>query len=81
MDIKVLGKGCPKCQRLEELAREAADELGIAPTIAHVREMDEILSYDVLSTPGLVIDGEVKSAGRLPRKEEIVAWLRAAQAG
>jgi small redox-active disulfide protein 2 len=81
MDIKVLGKGCPKCQRLEDLTREAADVLGIEASITHVRDMNAILSYDVISTPGLVINGEVKSAGRLPRKEEIAAWIRAAQAG
>ena len=78
MEIKVLGTGCPKCRRLEEIAREALAEAGVAATIDHVTSMDEIMAYDVLSTPGLVIDGEVKSAGRLPRKEEIVAWIRAA---
>jgi small redox-active disulfide protein 2 len=78
MEIKVLGMGCPKCKRLEELAREAVAETGVAATITHVTTMDEIMAYEVLSTPGLVIDEEVKSAGRLPRKEEIVAWIRAA---
>jgi small redox-active disulfide protein 2 len=80
MEIKVLGTGCPKCQRLEELARQAVDELGVEATIAHIRDMNDILSYDVVSTPGLVIEGEVKSAGRLPRKEEIFEWIRAAEA-
>jgi small redox-active disulfide protein 2 len=80
MEIKVLGTGCPKCQRLEEMARQTVDELGVEATIAHVRDMNDILSYDVVSTPGLVIEGEVKSAGRLPRKEEIAEWIRAAGA-
>ena len=77
MEIKVLGTGCPKCRRLEELALEALAETGVVATIDHVTSMDEIMAYDILSTPGLVINGEVKSAGRLPRKEEIVAWIRA----
>ena len=76
MEIKILGKGCPKCKRLEELAREAAAELGAAVTFTKVKDMDEILSYDISSTPGLVIDGEVKSAGRIPRKGEIAAWIQ-----
>ena len=76
MEIKVLGKGCPKCKRLEELAREAAADLGVEATITKVKDMDEILAYDVMSTPGLVIDGAVKSSGRIPRKEEILTWIR-----
>ncbi len=77
--IKVLGKGCPKCQRLEQLAHAALEDAGIDDaTIVHVRDMDAIMAYPILSTPGLVIDEELKSSGRLPRKEEIVAWLREA---
>jgi small redox-active disulfide protein 2 len=77
MEIKVLGIGCPKCKRLEELAREAAAEAGVEAAITHVTNMDQIMAYDVLSTPGLVIDEQLKCSGRLPRKEEIVAWIRA----
>ena len=75
MEIKVLGKGCPKCKRLENLAREEAADLAIDTTITKVKEMDQILAYDVMMTPGLVIDGEVKSAGRVPRREEIRSWI------
>ena len=78
MEIKVLGMGCPKCKKLEALAREAVDELGMEATIAKVHDMDAILAYDVASTPALVIDGQVKASGRLPRKDEIVAWIQAA---
>ena len=80
MEIRILGKGCRQCQRLEELARQAVTEAGVEATISHVRDMNEIMAYDVLSTPGLVIDEVVKSAGRIPRKEEIVEWIRAAGA-
>jgi len=79
MEIKVLGTGCPKCKRLEQLAREAAAELGVEATFTKVQDMDEILTYDIMSTPGLVIDGELKSSGRIPRKAEIAEWIRAAQ--
>ena len=79
MEIKILGTGCPKCQRLEELARDAASELGVEATFIKVKDLDDILAYDIVSTPGLVIDEEVKSSGRIPRKEEIVGWLRVAQ--
>lgn len=80
MVIKVLGTGCPKCQRLEELVRQALQETGIAAKIEHIRDFDEILAYNVMTTPGLVIDEKVVCSGRLPRKEEIVGWLRAAAA-
>jgi len=79
MEIKVLGTGCPKCKRLEQLAREAAAELGVEATFTKVQDMDEILTYDIMSTPGLVIDGELKSSGRIPRKAEIAEWIRAAR--
>jgi small redox-active disulfide protein 2 len=78
MHIKVLGKGCPKCQRLEKLAREAAVEAGIEATITKVKEMDDILAYGVAMTPALVIDEELKCSGRIPPKHEIVAWIQAA---
>jgi small redox-active disulfide protein 2 len=78
MEIKILGTGCPKCKRLETLAREAAEEAGVEATFTKVDDMDGILAYDIMSTPGLVIDEEVKSSGRLPRKAEIIEWLTAA---
>jgi len=78
MDIKVLGTGCPKCKRLEALVREAIEQTGVAGNVSHVTDMSDIMAYDILSTPGLVIDGEVVSSGRLPRREEIAIWLKAA---
>lgn len=79
MEIKVLGMGCPKCNRLEQLAHEAADDVGVEAAFSKVKDVDGIMAYDVMNTPALVINGEVKSAGRIPRKEEIVQWIRAAQ--
>jgi small redox-active disulfide protein 2 len=80
MEIKILGSGCAKCQRLEELTLEAVNEAGVEADVVHVTDMQAILAYSIVSTPGLVINEEVKSSGRLPRKEEIVAWLKAAAA-
>jgi small redox-active disulfide protein 2 len=82
MEIKVLGTGCPKCKRLEQLAREAAEAAGIAITLTKVSDVDAIMAYPILSTPGLVIEEQLLCSGRLPRKEEIADWIReAAQAG
>lgn len=76
MEVKILGTGCPKCKKLEQLAREAAAEAGIDATITKVDDIDAIMEYPIASTPALVIDEQVMSSGRLPRKEEIAGWLR-----
>ncbi len=78
MNIKILGTGCAKCQRLEQLTREVAAELGIAAEFEHVRDMPAIMAYPIMSTPALVIDGEVAVFGRVPSKEEIAGWLKSA---
>ena len=78
MLIKILGSGCAKCQRLEQLTREVAAELGIDAQFEHVREMDRIMAYPIMTTPALVIDESVKASGRMPNKEEIAGWLKSA---
>ncbi len=75
MDIKILGSGCPKCQRLEQLTREVATERGVEVQVEHVRDVAKMMEYPILGTPTLVVDGEVKAAGRMPSKEEIAQWL------
>jgi len=80
MEIKILGTGCPKCKRLEQLARAAADEAGLEATFIKVTDIKDIMAYPITSTPALVVDEQLKSSGRLPQKEEIVAWLRGAAA-
>jgi small redox-active disulfide protein 2 len=77
MEIKILGSGCPNCKRLEALAREVASELGVHATFAKVTDAAEIMKYDILSTPGLVIEGNVVASGRVPRKDEIAGWIEA----
>jgi small redox-active disulfide protein 2 len=81
MEIKILGGGCAKCDKLEQMTREVANELGIEAAFTKVKDLDAIMAYDIVSTPALVIDEEVKSSGRLPRKEEIAQWLENAQGG
>jgi len=76
MEIKILGTGCPKCKRLVQLAHEAAQEAGVQATITHVTNMQQIMAYPIMSTPGLVINEQLRSSGRLPRKEEIIAWIK-----
>jgi len=77
MEIKILGTGCPKCKRLEQIAREAAGEAGVDATFVKVTDITDIMSYPIASTPALVVDGAVKSSGRLPSKDEVIGWLQA----
>ena len=76
MQIKILGTGCAKCQRLEQLTREVVAELGIEAEFDHVRDMKMIMAYPVMTTPALVINEEVKVSGRMPSKDEIAGWLK-----
>lgn len=77
MTIKILGSGCPSCRALEANAKKATVELGLKDAkVEHVREIDKIIEYGVMSTPAIVIDGEVKAVGRIPDSEEIKGWLK-----
>lgn len=76
--IEVLGPGCAKCQYLERVVREVVDGAGVAAEIRHVTDYGEIVSRGVMATPGLVIDGQVVLAGRLPTREQVAAWLSVA---
>jgi small redox-active disulfide protein 2 len=69
--IEILGTGCAKCNKLEELSKQAADEMGITYEIIKVKEINKIMEYGVMITPALVVNGVVKSAGKLPSLEEI----------
>jgi small redox-active disulfide protein 2 len=64
MEIKVLGPGCANCKKLVESVNQAISELGIEANVQKVEDITEIMSYGVMSTPGLVVDGVVKSSGR-----------------
>jgi small redox-active disulfide protein 2 len=78
MDLKVLGTGCAKCKKLYAEAEQAVAQAGVPATLTKVEKLDEIMSYDVMMTPALVLDGEVKCSGRIPKAAEILAWLKAA---
>ena len=77
LTIKVLGSGCANCRKLEEVARQAAASLDLAPEIIKVTDMKEIIAYDVLQTPGLVINEKLVSSGRIPTPATIAEWLKA----
>ncbi len=76
MDIKVLGPGCPKCQQTEKIVKDAIAESGVEASVEKVTDVMEIAGYGVFGTPAVVIDGEVKSVGKIPKKEEIFGWIR-----
>jgi small redox-active disulfide protein 2 len=78
MEIKVLGPGCANCKRLESVARAAVLEMGVEATLIKVTDWDKIMAYDIISTPGLVIDEKVVSSGRIPTKAEIVSLIATA---
>ena len=77
--MKYLGTGCSKCKQLEKDVYNALAELNIAAEVSKVQDIQKIMSYKIMSTPALVVDGQVKIAGRLPRKEELYGYLQDAK--
>jgi len=75
MDIKVLGPGCPKCQQTEKTVKEAVAESGVSATVEKVTDILKIGEYGVFGTPAVVVDGEVKSVGKVPTKDEVKKWI------
>ena len=75
MEIKILGKGCPLCNRLENTARLALEEANVEAKIEKVTDLNKIMEYDVFSTPALVIDGEVMCEGKIPTINTIKEWI------
>jgi small redox-active disulfide protein 2 len=69
--IEILGTGCAKCNKLEELAKKAADEMGIEYDLVKVKEIDKIMKYGVMVTPALVVNGVVKVAGKIPSIDDL----------
>lgn len=78
MKIEVLGTGCAKCNALEAAVKQAADRLGLDYELAHVKEIARFASYGVMVTPALVVDGEVKVAGKVPGEMELATILTTA---
>ena len=78
IDIKVLGTGCRKCNKLYDEVKRVVDDGGFEANIEKVDKLDDIASYGVMSTPALVVAGQVKSTGKIPKSPQIVSWLEEA---
>ncbi|WP_321491874.1 thioredoxin family protein [uncultured Desulfobacter sp.] len=75
MEIKVLGPGCAKCSKTEKLVQEVIKETGVDASVEKVSDMLQIASYGVFGTPSVIVDGVVKCTGKVPKKEDIKAWI------
>jgi len=75
LSVKILGPGCPNCEALERLVMATVAELNLPAEVGHVRDLQEIMAFGVFGTPALVINGEVKSVGRIPGKKMLRQWL------
>jgi small redox-active disulfide protein 2 len=76
MEIKVLGPGCARCKATTKNVEEAVAESGLSADITKVTDTMEIAKHGVFGTPAVIIDGEVKSVGKVPKKEELLSWLQ-----
>ncbi len=77
LTVKILGAGCANCKKLEAVAREAATHASLEADFVKVTDMQAIMAYDLLSTPGLVINDKLVSSGRIPTVAEVQGWLKA----
>jgi small redox-active disulfide protein 2 len=77
LTVKILGSGCANCKKLEAVARNAAHAAQVQADFIKVTEMQQIMQYDLLSTPGLVINDKLVSSGRIPTQAEVQGWLLA----
>jgi small redox-active disulfide protein 2 len=78
LNIKVLGSGCANCKRLETITKQAVSKLGVEAEVIKVTEYPEIMKYNILSTPGLVVNEKVVCAGRVPNEAEVTTYLTTA---
>ncbi len=76
MDIKILGVGCPRCKKLEQQVRNIVAENNIDASIDKVTDVREMVGYGIMATPGLVINGKVKSSGITPKDEQVLNWIK-----
>lgn len=78
MEIKILGTGCAKCNELERVTKQAVADLGMRAEVEHVTDFSEIMAYGVMTTPALVVNGQVKVAGRVPKADDVARLLQGA---
>lgn len=76
MEIKVLGPGCPRCEQTQKIVKEAVSTAGVEAEVKKVTDTLEIATHGVFGTPAVIVDGEVKSVGKIPSKEEVESWLK-----
>lgn len=79
LQIKVLGPGCANCKKLEQITKQAVISMGFQAEISKISDYSEIMTYDILSTPGLVINEVVVCSGRVPSQAEVTTWLANAE--
>jgi small redox-active disulfide protein 2 len=75
LTVKILGSGCANCKRLEAITRQVIDQLGVEAEVVKVTEFSDIMAYNIMSTPGLVLNEKLVSAGRIPSAAEITALV------
>ena len=76
MKIKIFGPGCARCENTEKIVKEAIKEAGIDAEVEKVKDVMEIAKAGIFVTPAVMIDGEVKSVGKVPTKEEVLNWIK-----
>ncbi len=76
MEIKVLGTGCAKCKKVEQICKEIVAEMNVGATVTKVENIADIMAYGVMRTPAVVINEKVMLSGRIPAKDEVREWLK-----
>lgn len=76
MKIQVMGPGCAKCTKVEQIVKEAVAEAGIDAEVVKVSDFQEIASFGVFSTPAVAVDGNVKVVGKVPSKKDVLSWIK-----
>ncbi len=75
MKIEILGTGCPKCKKTKEVIEKVLTETGVEAEVVKVEDIEKILNYGVMVTPAVVVDGDLKTVGKVPDGKEVLKWL------